>query len=269
MTKPRKQAALRLVARIPGAAAFLFPTTPVLAQAPPTHAQPQTAAPPQPPTPTPPRPIPAFNRNLIFLDPAHGGPDNGAQLADDVLEKEVSLSFTTRLRAALATGGFNIIATRDADPATPIPTDQRADIANHAHPTACLLLHATATGSGIHISTAPLPQADSFDTTPHYPLPWDSAQTTSIPQSLRLANEIGVALLHAKIPVTLSPASIRPLDNLICPAVAIELAPIANGSDTTPVVDAAYQQHAAEAIASALSAWRSHNNPTSTTGAAR
>jgi N-acetylmuramoyl-L-alanine amidase len=75
--------------------------------------------------------------------------------------------------------------------------------------------------------------------------------------SLRLANEIGLALESAHLPVVLLRASVPPIDNLICPAVAIELAP----SSDTPVTDAAYQQHIAEAVADALASFRTHNAP--------
>jgi len=132
-------------------------------------------------------------------------------------------------------------------------------IANHARATACLILHATASGSGVHIAASALPE-DS--TPPRNPIPWNTAQTASLPQSLRLANELGLALDHARLPVLLTRASIPPLDNLTCPAVAIELAPLAiPGSDPTPVTDATYQQHAAEAIVTALTSFRSHTIP--------
>ncbi len=45
------------------------------------------------------------------------------------------------------------------------------------------------------------------------------------PPKPRLANTLGLALLRARLPVLLSRASLRPLDNLTCPAVAIEIAP--------------------------------------------
>jgi N-acetylmuramoyl-L-alanine amidase len=75
--------------------------------------------------------------------------------------------------------------------------------------------------------------------------------------SLRLANEIGIAFTNSRLPVTLLRASAPPIDNLICPAVAVELAP----SSGTPVTNAAYQQRVAEAIAAALSSFRTHNAP--------
>jgi N-acetylmuramoyl-L-alanine amidase len=195
-------------------------------------------------------------RTVILLDPAHGGPDTGAHLPNNLLEKDLTLAFATRLRALLATSGFTLISTRDADPAIAFTTDQRAEIANHAHPSACLILHATSSGDGIHIVTSAL--AENSDE-PHATTLWNTAQAASIPQSLNLANEIGLALQRAKLPVTLSRASLRPLDNFTCPAVAIEIAPFASAdSDPIPATDATYQQNIAKAIAAALTSWRSH-----------
>jgi N-acetylmuramoyl-L-alanine amidase len=204
------------------------------------------AAPAQQPTP----------RTIILLDPAHGGPDPGARLPNNILEKDLTLAFGARLRALLFTSGFAVISTHEIDPAVPFPTDQRAEIANHAHPTACLILHATASGAGIHVVTSALAPNELAD--PHAPIPWNTAQAASIPQSLNLANEIGLALERAKIPVILSRAALRPLDNLTCPAVAIEIAPLNPGtSETTPVTDANYQQNIAKAITAAIASWRS------------
>jgi N-acetylmuramoyl-L-alanine amidase len=198
-------------------------------------------------------------RTVILLDPAHGGPDPGAHLPNDLLEKDLTLAFSTRLRALLATSGFTLISTRDSDPAVAFTTDQRAEIANHAHPAACLILHATDSGNGVHIVTSSLiPPTDLEE--PHATIPWNTAQAASVPQSLTLANEIGLALQRAKLPVILSRASLRPLDNLTCPAVAIEIAPlIPPDSDPTPITDATYQQNIAKAIAAALTSWRSQN----------
>jgi N-acetylmuramoyl-L-alanine amidase len=195
-------------------------------------------------------------RTILLLDPAHGGPDNGAHLPNNVLEKDITLAFATRLRAALGSSGFTVIVTRDTDPAVPFTPDQRAEIVNHAHPSACLTLHATSSGTGVHIITSALPLADIDDL--HAPIPWDTAQAASIPQSLTLANQIGLALQRAKLPVILSRATLRPLDNFICPAVAIEIAPLSQeDSHPTPVSDAAYQQNIAKAIAAAITTWRS------------
>ena len=199
------------------------------------------------------QPIP---RTTILLDPAHGGPDTGAHLPNNVFEKDLTLAFATRLRAVLANSGFTIISTRDSDPAVTFTTDQRAEIGNHAHPTACFILHATSSGNGIHVITSTLTTPGDSDDT-HAPIPWNTAQAASIPQSLSLANDIGLSLQNAKLPVILSRASLRPLDNLTCPAVAIEIAPFTPpGSDRILVNDATYQQNIATALGAALTTWR-------------
>jgi len=189
-------------------------------------------------------------RSVIFLDPAHGGPDTGAHLPNNLLEKDL----------ILASNGFTMVSTREIDPTVTFTTDQRAEIANRAHPIACLIVHATDSGSGVHVVTSAL-APDNFEEL-HAPIPWNTAQAASVSQSLSLANEIGLALQHAKLPVILTRASVRPLDNVTCPAVAIEIAPLAPaGSDPTPISDAAYQQNIAQALVAALVSWRNHANP--------
>jgi N-acetylmuramoyl-L-alanine amidase len=221
---------------------------------------------------------PAINRNLVALDPAHGGPDAGATLAGPTSEKEVTLELADRLRAALGAAGFTVISTRDSDPPAALSNDQRADIINRTRPLACIVLHATDAGSGVHIYTstlsAPGPQATIADATdaptPFVPTPWDEAQATSVSQSLQLAATLALALGNAKLPVTSGRAALRPLDNLTCPAVAVELAPLLEaGADSTPVTDPDYQQRIAATLATALRALRDHpaESPSSVLGA--
>ena len=239
------------------AALLLIGAAACLSQTPTPSPQLTPTAPPGPYTaPVTPRPLPAFYRNLVILDPAHGGPDSGAHLPDNALEKDVTLTFAQRLRPALTAQGFTVASTRDSDPAAPgLTTDQRAGIANHIRPLACILIHATATGSGVHIASSSLTPPD--DTPVTRTLPWETAQASAVIMSLRLANEIGISLIASKMPVTLLRASVPPIDNLICPAVVIELAPLTSAA----VTDAGYQQQIAGAIATALSSFRAHNAP--------
>jgi len=257
-----------------------------------------TALPAQTPSTTKPAPKTSaayINHNLIFLDPAHGGPDEGARLSNGVLEKDVTLALANRIRTLLAGNNLSVLLAREADapphpapdppifadpsdpsspshPPTPTPAqtptpDTRAGVANHVHPVACILLHATSSGNGVHIVTSALATPDTSLPLPYIPsriIPWNSAQTDSLPQSLRLANEIGVAIARANLPVHLSRASVKPIDSLLCPAVAVEIAPIAAAppSAAVPVSDPAYQQRVAEAVATALLFWRGHADPT-------
>lgn len=202
--------------------------------------------------------MPPANRNVVVLDPAHGGQDHGATL-NGAMEKDLTLSLAAYLRASLTSRGMTVITTRDADlpAATPVLTsDQRASVANHPRPLACIVLHATAVGSGIHIAMSALePPQTPADATAA--VPWDLAQAAYIPQSLHLANTLGLALLQAKVPVLLTRAALRPLDNLTCPAIAIEVAPLqAGGGRGTPVADPGYQYKLAETLAAAIVNWR-------------
>ena len=153
-------------------------------------------------------PASEMNRNLVVLDPAHGGQDAGATLGDRVLEKDVTLAIAARLRTMLTAAGFTVISTREADSPTPPTYDQRAEMANHAHALVCIVLHATASGPGVHLYTSALQppeddaeQSDSFDY-PHrfVPVPWEMAQAASVSQSLRLASDLSAALGKANLP---------------------------------------------------------------------
>lgn len=207
-----------------------------------------------------PRTLPNFYRNLIVIDPAHGGPDRGAQLPDGLAEKAVTLAFAQRLRPALVAQGFTVVSTRDSDPTEELDTDQRAGVANHTRPLACLLLHATESGSGIHLATSALEPGQDGARVVH----WADAQSGSIAMSLRLSNEIGLALMNARLPAVLLRASVPPVDNLTCAATVIEISPLPADGGRTKVSDAAYQQRVAEAIAQGLASFRTHNAPAPT-----
>jgi N-acetylmuramoyl-L-alanine amidase len=207
-----------------------------------------------------------MNHNVVVLDPAHGGADSGAKLGDQLLEKDVTLALAARLRTTLTAAGFTVVSTREADSFNPPTNDQRAETANRARTVACLVIHATGTGSGIHLYASTLdpknpPAAgDDFEATP-----WDSAQAESVTQSLHLESDLNAALGTANLPVVMGRAAVKPLDNLTCPAVAVEVAPLGvAGGDATAVTDANYQQRVAEALTRALQSWRTHADPPAT-----
>lgn len=57
----------------------------------------------------------ANRRPRIVLDAGHGGEDSGAVGSDGVLEKDLNLSLTLRLRDLLIFEGWEVILTRDSD----------------------------------------------------------------------------------------------------------------------------------------------------------
>ncbi|HTX42615.1 MAG TPA: N-acetylmuramoyl-L-alanine amidase [Acidobacteriaceae bacterium] len=200
------------------------------------------------PTPVQPRVRPQF---VVVLDAAHGGSDTGARLQNGVLEKNITLELERKLRSALGAQGIAVTMTRDAD--VDLPVLDRAQTANHAQAAACVVIHATATGSGVHLFTSSLSPA-----APTPVLPWQTAQAAHVTQSLRLESEIDAALAHAAVPVTLGRASVQPMDSLACPAVAVELAPLVGGNTTTAqaISDEKYENLVVGALAAALGSWR-------------
>lgn len=199
---------------------------------------------------------------MVVLDPAHGGSDTGAKLADQGLEKDVTLGLAAKLRPLLSAAGFTVLATRDGELANPLTTDQRAEVANRQRAVACLVLHATTSGSGVHVYASPLqpPVATEFDpdVKPAFqPTPWDEAQADAVRQSLKLQEYVGNTLKAAGLPVMQGRASVPPLDNLTCPAIAVEIAPLGGpGEGRTAVSDSGYQQRIADALVAAMKRWR-------------
>jgi N-acetylmuramoyl-L-alanine amidase len=197
-------------------------------------------------------PLPSVQPHFsVVLDAAHGGNDSGARLEEQLQEKDVVLALSVRLRSMLSARGIPVLTTREAD-ANVAPL-QRAQVANHAVAAACISLHATATGNGVHLFTSSL-----APTVPSRFLPWQSAQSGYITQSLRLSSEINSAMAHAEVPVSLGRTSIQPLDSFACPAVAVEIAPLAGvqGGSTASLSNSAYQTRIVEAIAAAIQQWR-------------
>lgn len=227
------------------------------------HAQPQAGGGAAPATAS----ATGMNRNLVVIDPAHGGSDAGATLGDHVLEKDVTLALAARLRQTLTAAGFTVVATRDTDSPLSPTTDQRAETANRAHPVACVVIHATGSGSGVHLYTSALPPSQPEDdaggdaAAAFTPVPWDTAQAESVEQSLRLAGDLNAALGNANLPAAVGRAHVKPLDNVMCPAVALEMAPLLADGDSTPVTDAGYQQRVADTVAAGLKTWRTHAEP--------
>jgi len=190
----------------------------------------------------------------VVIDAAHGGTDTGAHLTEQLDEKELALNLSVELRSTLAARGIQVTTTREMD--VNLPPLRRAEIANHRAAAACIVLHATASGHGVHLFTSSLPPASAVAF-----LPWDTAQAAYVQTSLRLSSEINSALTHAEIPVTLGRTFLLPMDNLTCPSVAVEIAPLGRASaksdsQPVPVTDPGYQQQVVSAIAAAIVEWQ-------------
>ncbi len=190
-------------------------------------------------------------RLTILLDPARGGTEDGARIEEHTVEKQVTLDLANRLRSLLNARDFNVVLTRESD--MTVTNDARAALANQARPVACLLLHATAAGKGLHLFTSSLPQVAPQTLA----VPWDEAQAPFAERSKRLDSELATAFGRSKIPVSSGHTWIRPLDNMQCPALAIEIAPSGKGETAA---NREYQTRIADAIAGAMLFWRGHTD---------
>jgi len=184
-------------------------------------------------------------RVLAVVDPAHGGDERGAALTDKLAEKDVTLGFARLLRHELEIRGFAVALLRDAD--TSLTLDQRAAAANVARAVVYISLHAVSQGSGAQVYTALLPAEGTSNGVFRA---WNAAQAPALPVSRMVSAAIVAEMQKREFPVRASSASLRPLNNVFMPAVAVELAPGADG--IADLTSANYQQRAAAAIADAV-----------------
>lgn len=195
---------------------------------------------------------------VVVLNAAHGGSDAGANL-DGQPEKAFTLAMSIRLRSLLAARGISVVTTRETDIA--LDPLHRAEIANHAKAQACLTLHASETGAGVHLFTSSLQPARSalFE-------PWATAQSAWITRSIALEGVLNSGLQHAGLTVTLGRTVLSSIDSMTCPAVAVEIAPgkQAEGASGATVsgslADPDYQAQVANAITAAVLEWRAEGS---------
>jgi N-acetylmuramoyl-L-alanine amidase len=185
------------------------------------------------------------HRVLVAVDPAHGGEERGAALTDTLAEKDVTLGFARLLRHELEIRGFAVALLRDSDATSTL--DQRAAAANVSRAGIYISLHAVSQGSGAQVYTALLPVEGTsngvFRT-------WNAAQAPALPLSRIVSAAIVAEMQKREFPVRASSASLRPLNNVFMPAVAVELAPGTEG--IADLTSPNYQQRAASAIADAV-----------------
>jgi N-acetylmuramoyl-L-alanine amidase len=187
---------------------------------------------------------------VVVLDAAHGGDDTGGH-SGNWTEKAFTLALSVRLRSLLAARGIQVVTTREQD--LGVEAERRDAIANHANAQACLSLHATLSGTGIHLFVSSLAPAE-----PARYVPWRTAQSADVARSLGLAGVLNSALAQAGLGVTLERTPLPVVDSMMCPAVAVEVAPEGGTGEapTDSLSDANYQAKVAEALAAALVEWR-------------
>jgi len=190
-------------------------------------------------------PATAPRRYFAVIDASHGGDDRGETLSSSLVEKDVTVALARSLRQELESRGITALVLRDSD--ANLTLDQRAIFANADHAAIYIALHASSSGRGVRVYTALLPIGDN-DRGPFRS--WTTAQHAALPLSQSTASAVAAELQRRQVPVRALAAPLRPLNNIIGPAIAIELAP--QGSDVTQLTAPDYQQLVTSAVATAI-----------------
>lgn len=191
----------------------------------------------------------APRRYFAVVDASHGGDERGAALSDQMVEKDVTMAFARRLRTELESRGLSTLLLRDGD--FSLTLDQRANLTNSMHPAIYICLHATSQGSGVHLYTAMVPSVGQ-GRGPF--LDWDTAQSAFLSSSQAVEANLSAEFGRRQLTVRALAAPLRPLNNVIVPALAVEVAPSSDG--VSSLLQPAYQQLIASSIATGVAATR-------------
>jgi N-acetylmuramoyl-L-alanine amidase len=208
----------------------------------------QSAAVPAPPG----NPSSLPRRYFAVVDASHGGSDRGEALSPTLAEKDVTLAFARRLRQELESRGIPTLILRDSD--ANLSLDDRASLANTTHAAIYVVLHAASMGHGVRLYTATLPYADTTNDDRGPFRPWSTAQASSIPLSQAAAASVAAELRKDEISVRILTAPLRPLNNIVTAAIAVEVAP--SSSDVSSLAAPDYQQLITAAVANGILAIR-------------
>lgn len=218
----------------------------------------------------------------VMLDPGHGGIDPGAE-QDDLIEKDLMLTFARELREVLVrAGGFEVFLTRDDDRF--VSLEGRVALAQRAGADVFISLHADslseglAHGATVHIlseeasdvasaklaerhdrgdllSGVDLTETDDAVTD----VLLDLARTETRPRTDALARDLVTAMAQTGGPMNRRPlrsAAFSVLKSADIPSVLIEIGFLSSPRDLKNLSDPAWRLQMAEGIRAGLQVWR-------------
>ncbi len=202
-----------------------------------------------PPATVSPSPAAPQNELFVLLDPSHGGDDKGAVLGNHVLEKDVTLAFARAVRKQLLDRGVASRLLRDGD--ITISLQRRAEAANDPHVALYVALHAGRRIPGMRLYT-PVLSLTTRD--PGSFLSWPAAQQVSLKRSESIAQQVAKELGKENLSASVLAAPLRPLSNIVAPAMAVEISPEQGGSGA--LLNSDSERTPASALAAAIAVSR-------------
>jgi N-acetylmuramoyl-L-alanine amidase len=188
-------------------------------------------------------------RYFAVVDASHGGNDPGEVLGNTLVEKDVTVALARRLRQELQNRGISTLVLRDSD--ANLGLDERAFFANSTHAAIYIALHAASSGHGVRLYTTLLPYGGD-DRGPFRS--WDIAQSPALGNSRAAAESVAAELKKQLVPARALSAPLRPLNNVVTAAIAVEVAP--QTADVAQLTSPEYQQLVASAVANGIAAIR-------------
>ena len=211
---------------------------------------------------------PSASIRTITIDPGHGGDDEGVKGAGGAKEKDLTLSLSRRVKAAIEGRlGIRVLLTRDDD--RNVPIDERTAIANNNKADVFISVHLNGSfrrsASGASIFCASFDEAarkaaasSGAERLPTFGgglrdidlVRWDLAQTRHIDQSTTLA-AILEQQFRGRIPLAepaIDRAPLRVLESSNMPAVLIELGYLTNAAQEKLITGDAFQNAFVQAI---------------------
>jgi N-acetylmuramoyl-L-alanine amidase len=168
---------------------------------------------------------PRTGLNVVVLDPAHGGTDQGARGTEGISESDEVLQFAAATRKALEAQGFQVILTREGNDNPSF--DDRSARANAQRGAVFITMHIASTGLTGTARVYVEPDAPAASNITGL-IPWDRAQTPFLSLSRKMGDLVQQELSKRfkGSPDTLQTAPVRQLRTTAAPAIAVEISSV-------------------------------------------